>query len=130
MMKSCKWMVQFFKFGMVGVANTAIGLGSYYVFLWLGLHYQIANICSWLISVYNAFYWNNKYVFKNNAKLWHALIKTYISYGASLIAGMIMLWILVEKLYISELIAPLCTLLLTIPLNFFMNKFWTFRSRV
>lgn len=130
MMKSCKWMVQFFKFGMVGVANTAIGLGSYYVFLWLGLHYQIANICSWLISVYNAFYWNNKYVFKNNAKWWHALIKTYISYGASLIAGMIMLWILVEKLYISELIAPLCTLLLTIPLNFVMNKFWTFRSRV
>lgn len=130
MMKSCKWMVQFFKFGMVGVANTAIGLGSYYVFLWLGLHYQIANICSWLISVYNAFYWNNKYVFKNNAKWWHALIKTYISYGASLIAGMIMLWILVEKLCVSELIAPLCTLLLTIPLNFIMNKFWTFRSRV
>ena len=130
MMKSCKWMVQFLKFEMVDVVNTAIGLGRYYVFLWLGLHYQIANICSWLISVYNAFYWNNKYVFKNNAKWWHALIKTYISYGASLIAGMIMLWILVEKLYVSELIAPLCTLLLTIPLNFVMNKFWTFRSRV
>ena len=48
------WM-QFIKFGIVGVANTGIGLGSYYLLLWLGCHYLVANIGSWIISVFNAF---------------------------------------------------------------------------
>ena len=58
--------IQFIKFGIVGLSNTAIGLGTYYLFLFLDFHYMIANILSWVISVFNAFYWNNRYVFKNS----------------------------------------------------------------
>lgn len=120
---------QFFKFGLVGVLNTVIGLVSYYVFIIMGFHYMIANVLSWLISVFNAFYWNNKYVFKNNLSWWRALIKTYISYGLSFVFSAVLLFIFVEYVEISEVVAPIAILTLTIPVNFFMNKYWTFKSR-
>lgn len=120
---------QFFKFGLVGALNTVIGLVSYYVFIIMGFHYMIANVLSWLISVFNAFYWNNKYVFKNNLSWWRALIKTYISYGLSFVFSAVLLFIFVEYVGISEVVAPIATLTLTIPVNFFMNKYWTFKSR-
>lgn len=128
-MRICCVTRQFFKFGLVGVLNTLIGFGTYYCFLWIGCNYLIANLISWLISVFNAFYWNNKYVFVNNVAWTTALLKTYLSYGFSLVSGTLLLYVLVEYLGISDLIAPVCTLFLTIPMNFLLNKFWTFRSR-
>ena len=119
--------IQFIKFGIVGLSNTAIGLGTYYLFLFLDFHYMIANILSWVISVFNAFYWNNRYVFKNSTTWCTALVRTYISYGFSFLFGCVVLYILVEWCGISDKIAPLLTLVITIPLNFVLNKFWTFR---
>ena len=125
-MKKCCVIRQFFKFGLVGILNTIIGFGSYYCLLWLGCNYIWANVISWIISVFNSFYWNNKYVFIHNTLWWKALAKTYISYALSLICGTILLFIVVEYLYISPIIAPVFTLLLTIPMNFILNKYWTF----
>lgn len=119
-------IVQFIKFGIVGLSNTVIGLGSYYLFLYLGCHYMIANILSWILSVFNAFYWNSKYVFKTTNTWLKALLKTYVSYGISFIIGAILLYILVEIVNISDIIAPVLVLLITIPLNFILNKLWTF----
>ena len=122
-----KSIVQFIKFGIVGVSNTIIALVVYYLILWLGVPYLIANTISWIVSVFNAFYWNNRYVFINNTPWSKALVKTYISYGASFVVGSILLIIFVEVCNISDMIAPLLTLLLTIPMNFIMNKYWTFK---
>lgn len=120
-------LVQFIKFCIVGISNTAIGLGTYYLFLWMGFHYIIANVLSWIISVFNAFYWNNKYVFDSKSSWIKSLYKTYVSYGVSFILGVVLIYVLVEWIKISEIIAPLVILIITIPLNFLMNKFWAFR---
>lgn len=119
--------IQFAKFCLVGLTNTVIGLGIYYVLLWLGVNYLISNAASWVISVLNAFYWNNKYVFKNESKWLNSLFKTYVSYGFSFLLGLILLYVLVEWCGISEIFAPLLILIVTIPVNFLLNKFWTFR---
>lgn len=119
--------MQFIKFGIVGLSNTAIGLGSYYLFLWLGWHYMLANVMSWIISVFNAFYWNSKYVFDTSSSWLRALFRTYVSYGVSFVIGAIVLYILVEWCGISDVIAPLLVLIITIPLNFVLNKFWAFK---
>ena len=119
--------IQFIKFGIVGLSNTAIGLGTYYLFLFFGLYYLIANILSWIISVFNAFYWNNRYVFPNHTEWFRALARTYLSYGFSFLFGCAVLYALVDWCGMSDKIAPLLTLLITIPLNFVLNKFWTFK---
>ena len=117
------------KFGIVGISNTIVSLVVYYALVWLNCNYLVANFFAWVISVYNAFFWNNRYVFQNNARWWVTLSKTYISYGMSFLLGMCLLYFLVEYAGCSELVAPVITLLVTIPMNFILNKFWTFKSR-
>ena len=89
--------------------------------MFLGCYYIIANIIGFLISVLNAYYWNNKYVFARNEKnnTPKKLLKVYISYGST--------FLLVDIWHVSEYIAPIINLCITIPLNFILNKLWAFK---
>lgn len=120
--------VQFLRFCMVGISNACVALGVYYFCLSVGLTYWHANIWGWIISVLNAFYWNNKYVFHRQGNLWRALAKTYISYGGSLLLGMVLLVCMVEQFGISERVAPVINIILITPFNFCLNKFWAFKE--
>ncbi|MEG2295371.1 MAG: GtrA family protein, partial [Oscillospiraceae bacterium] len=56
-----------------------------------------------------------------------ALFKTFISYGVTFILSTFLLFIMVDYLSISQVIAPLLNLIITIPLNFLLNKFWAMK---
>ncbi len=122
---------QFVKFGIVGVSNTAISLIVYYIIYWINPEwYIIGNIAGWVISVSNAFFWNNRYVFKSQSEGMRQLLKrigkTYLSYGATFLMSTAFLYVEVDILHWSAVICPIINLVLTIPLNFLLNKFWTF----
>lgn len=119
--------IQFIKFGLVGITNTAVGFGVYYALYFCGAHYLIANIISWLVSVFNAFYWNNKFVFQSGSSWWKTLCRTYVSYGASLLFSTLLMYVFVECFAVSPVIAPVLCLLVTVPMNFLLNKFWAFK---
>lgn len=127
-------IVQFIKFGLVGVSNTLISLGTYYLCVYvLHMHYQLANLLGFIISVTNAYFWNSRYVFKmGKRRSFTEHLKTYsrtvTAYGATYLLSTALLWLWVDMLGISEAIAPVINLLITIPLNFLINKFWTFRK--
>ena len=126
--KFWNFIKQFIKFGIVGVSNTIISLVVYYGLLYLGVHYLIANTVGFVVSVLNAYYWNRKYVFqKAENKTSNSLIKTYVSYGSTFLLGTGLMFVMVHYLHISETAAPIINLLVTIPLNFLLNKFWTFK---
>lgn len=126
-------VIQFFKFGIVGVSNTLISLGVYWMcFYLLHMHYQLSNLIAFVVSVTNAYYWNSKYVFKSGEKRTFrehikAYIKAFLSYGSTYLLSAALLYIWVDRLHVSEGIAPLINLLVTIPLNFILNKKWAFR---
>ena len=61
--------VQFIKFGMVGVSNTVVSLATYYLFTFFGVYYLIANALGFVTGTLNAYYWNSKFVFKEEAKV-------------------------------------------------------------
>jgi putative flippase GtrA len=124
---SDKALIQFLKFCVVGLSNTVISLAVYYIILYFGAHYVIASILSFIISVLNAYYWNYKYVFNTKSDILKSLIKTYTSYGFSYVLSTTLLIILVEYYNISELLAPILVLVITVPLNFILNKFWAFK---
>lgn len=131
-----KWamLVQFVKFGIVGLSNTLIHYVTYLICIYLGCHYLLASVIGFFVSVTNAFYWNNKYVFKaaegEERSLIKAYLKTVLSYSStSLILENILLVVWVSVLHIDQMIAPLVTLIITIPLNFLLNKYWAFGSR-
>ncbi len=129
-----KLIIQFIKFGIVGVSNTLISLAIYYVLVFFNCNYIVANTIGFIISVLNAYYWNNKYVFKTKDKAKtkkdtiKQLVKVYMSYGVTFILSTVLLYVMVDCLNISEYIAPIINLCITVPLNFIMNKLWAFKK--
>lgn len=125
--------MQFVKFGLVGVSNTFISYMVYLASVLCGANYLLGNLLGFVVSVLNSFYWNNKYVFKKEKDSKrsgvNALIKTFISYGATgLLLSSALLYVWIDLLGISELAAPIINLLVTIPLNFVLNKLWAFKQ--
>lgn len=123
--------MQFIGFCVVGVLNTIVGWAVYYAFVIFDpALYLVGNVAGYICGVMNSYYWNSRFVFaKERSKSTYALLKTYISYGVTLVLSTALMFILVDKLSVSEFIAPIPTLLMTVPLNFILNKFWTFGSK-
>lgn len=150
---------QFVKFGLVGAFNTVLNYAiytfCYYVF---NTGEQLANLVGFLISVLSAFLLQSKFVFRQDENAekrvwWKVLIKTYISYsitGLFLTALLLWLWIDVIRLGdhlggvcewlagygfefapkdLAASLAPLLNMVITIPLNFIINKFWAYRQK-
>lgn len=126
-------IVQFIKFGLVGGLNTVLSLLIYYFCLYLGLHYYLANAIAWFITVNISYVLNNILTFKgeDGSVNWSlkALFKVYASYSITgIFLNTFLLWLWVQKFGISEAIAPIINLMITIPTNFILNKFWAYKK--
>lgn len=129
--KSC----QFVKFGVVGLSNTFISYAVYVVLVNLEWHYLLASIGGFLISVINAYYWNDRYVFKaeqDEKRAWgKVFLKTFTSYaGTGLVLNNLLLILWVDIIGLHEMLGPVINLFVTIPLNFLLNKHWTYKDKV
>jgi putative flippase GtrA len=121
---------QFVKFGIVGLLNTLISFSIYCIFIFISVDlYLVGNIVGFVVSVLNSYYWNNKYVFyEENRNHIKALSKTFMAYSVSFVFGTVLLIVMVEIIKISVIIVPLINLVVTVPLNFMLNKFWAFKE--
>lgn len=129
--KRKKAIAQFIKFGLVGVGNTAVSLAVYYIVLWLDPNmYLFGSILGAALSIFHAFLWSNYYVFPQKGQtpyeFFMSLGKCYASYGSTSILSNVMLWFEVSQWHINKLYAPVINLMITIPLNFVLNKLWVF----
>ena len=127
-----KLIVQFVKFGLVGLSNTLVSWVCYYLFLWIDEDlYMVGSIVGTVLSIANAFFWNDRFVFKGGENDWKSKLKrlgkTYVSYGGTSLLSTFLLWLEVQ-LGVSKVIAPIVNLIITIPLNFIINKLWTFKN--
>ncbi len=125
-------LLQFTKFGLVGCSNTILAYITFFIFVKLGVHYLIANAAGFVVGVLNAYFWSNKYVFKvkegQRRKPLKTLAKTFMAYGVTgIVLQSILLYVFVEYLGIGSLTAQVICLMITVPLNFILNKFWSFK---
>ncbi len=126
-------IMQFLRFSVVGVSNSLISYGTYALLVKLKMHYILANITGFSLSVFNAHYWNNKYVFvddSNHRNWWKTFAKTYLSYALSgIVISNILITVWIEIFHCSKLLAPLINIAVTLPFNFFINKLWAYKSK-
>lgn len=153
-----KSFLQFLKFALVGVSNTLISEGVYMVLIFFKLHYLPASFIGFTLSTLNAYYWSSRYVFREDADgerrvWWRVLAKTYVAYlwGYLVNAALLVLWI--DLLHIGRLTEPLAkwclaesfpsldavfwgnllaagiNLMITVPMNFVINKYWAYRQK-
>ncbi len=126
--------IQFLKFGIVGAINTILSYvitnGCYYL---LSLNEQFSNIIAFVITVFISFMLNGRFVFnnkQNQRSFWKSLFKVYASYS---ITGLFLTAILLyveERIFgIPHYIATLMNLVITVPINFILNKFWAYKEK-
>lgn len=132
--EAAAFIVQFLKFAVVGVSNTAVSLGIYYLVLWIDpALYLVGSILGSVLGIANAFYWNDKFVFAGNQQDIKSVLKRigkmYVGYGGTALLGIVLLWVEVNLIHIGKVIAPVVKLIVTIPLNFLINKLWTFQKK-
>ncbi len=133
--------LQFVKFGLVGVSNTAVNYVIYVACLilmesaglWKEFDYLAATAAGFVLSVLWSFFWNDKFVFTveegGRRSVWRALVKTYISYSITgLFLNSVLMVVWVRVFHISEYLGPVLNLLLSVPLNFLINKYWAFKK--
>lgn len=152
-------IIQFIKFGLVGLVNTVVSyiiyLVCYYVF---HISINTAYFWGFVISVLVAYLLQNRFVFKEDEGgekrvWWKVLIKTYISYiFTGLILSELLLTLWVNIIYMEQYlagisvwlqrfnlnigahdlavtVAPFLNMVITIPTNFCINKFWAYRQK-
>ncbi len=123
-------LTQFIKFGLVGLSNAIVLYGVYYLLLKAGMHYILAYIIAFILSVLNAYLWNNRFVFKNSTEsFFKKIIKVYASYTFTFLLSTILLYVWVDLLHVSDKIGPIINIVITTPINFIMNKIWAFRKK-
>ncbi|MDE7417319.1 MAG: GtrA family protein [Lachnospiraceae bacterium] len=141
--KSYETMIQFVRFGIVGLSNNVIFYIFYVICLLLfrKLHilqdkgYLVAQVIAFIISMLWSFYWNNKVVFilqeSEKRSKFKVLVKMSISYSfTGLFLNSILLVLWVNVLSVSEFIAPIINLFVCVPINFVINKLWAFKTHI
>lgn len=155
-------VIQFLKFGLVGVSNTIVSGVIYFLFnqvLFPGV-YLLASIVSWVVSVLWAFLLQNVFVFKEKDDAehrvwWQTLMKTYMAYAfTGLFLNNLLLILWVRVINIAQYCGPIISffagihigflgdpatfsanmgwfmnMIVSIPLNFIINKFWAYRQK-
>ena len=137
--KTVESLTQFVKFGIVGVSNTVISyllnvatlklLEPYH----LSWDYVAGNVVSFILSVLWSFYWNNRFVFAEKAgekrSPWATLLRTYIAYGfTGILLTNVLSYVWIDLLGISKMVAPVINLVISVPINFLINKLWAFKA--
>lgn len=155
-------VIQFIKFGLVGVSNTAISYGVDQLFYYVvfrdsameeKLKITIVSALAFFVSVTNSYFWNNRFVFKSENRKsvgqhLYAYFKTVVCYALTglVLSPAIKIWlsdVVMPAALVSRLpsflvaeggrlpywVLSIVPLIVSIPLNFVLNKFWAFRSR-
>lgn len=149
---------QFLKFLGIGYLNALVYYLSYSLLVWLGVHYIVSNAVGFVLSVISSFLLNGRLVFKEDGSKekrvwWRVLFKVFATNfftGLLLTSLLLKFWLDIAGLpkgmepasaaldqsgieisarKLAEYVAPVINLCITTPLNFFINKFWTYRQK-
>ena len=141
--EAAEGFLQFVKFALVGVTNTVISylINAATLFildkfnLFPNTDIYIGNTVAFILSVLWAFMLSNKFVFKEDESKekrvwWKTLIKTYLAYAfTGLGLSNLISHVGVNVFHLSKYIPPLINLVVAVPINFVLNKFWAYGQK-
>ena len=138
-----KQLLQFGKFGVIGISNTVVAFilneGTMFILekldLFQGIDHYIGNCVAFFLSVLWSYYWNSRYVFKedpdNKRVWWKTILKTYVAYALTGLGfSNLISYLVVNVLHWSKYIAPLISIPISVPINYLINKFWAYGEKI
>jgi len=121
-------MKKFIKFCLVGVSNTLIDYGIYFLLTrGFSLHYLLANFFSFSLAATWSFFWNKYWTFKNYQRgIFSQYLKFFLVSLGGLFWSSLFLYFFVQILNLYDLISKILVIIIVVFWNFFLNKYWTF----
>jgi putative flippase GtrA len=103
-----------------GLANVAVSYGLYAA-LALVLPYPVAYTIGYAAGIAVSYYLNARFVFRAQMRLGSAA-RYPLVYAAQYLVGVVLLALLVERVGVDRLLAPLVVVLATVPLTFVLSR--------
>lgn len=104
---------------ILGTINTFISY-CIYVLLLNFFTYNIAYAISFVIAAIYTFYGNKKFVFRQKRK--KSIFIYMMIYILCYLISFSIFWVVINYLYVSEIIAPLFSILIALPINYLIVR--------
>jgi|SaaInl8_200m_RNA_FD_contig_121_75080_length_9522_multi_5_in_0_out_0_9 putative flippase GtrA len=119
--------VEFFRFVLVGILNTFIGLSVIFILIYFSMNNYLANLVGYLIGLIFSFLLHKNYTFKNkantiNRQMLFFLLVFLISFSINIF----ILYISLE--YYTKYISQLLAIIAYTTISYLLNKFITFKE--
>jgi putative flippase GtrA len=126
-----KLVVQFLKFGIVGVSNTLLAFAVYTVLLKVfGVWYVAASGIGFAAGAVNGFLLNRRWTFREHVGDALTPVRWAIVQSCGLALNLGLVYVFVHDLGLDELVGQIPTTAIVTVLTFAANRSWTFRTPV
>ena len=123
-------LIQFVKFGLVGVSNTVLTFVVYTLLLKVfGVWYLAASAIGFAIGATNGFLLNRRWTFSEHVGDTLTPVRWAIVQGCGLAVNEGLLYIFVHDARVDELLAQAFATVVVTVSTFFVNRAWTFRMQ-
>lgn len=119
---------RFFRFLLVGILNTAVGYGLFALFIYLGLHYALANLVATILAVCFNFLSTGQLVFKQTGGGGIATAVRFVLVYAFLYGVNVLLLSVLIQTGLTEYLAGLLLIPVSATLAYLLHSQFTFRS--
>jgi putative flippase GtrA len=120
---------QFSKFTIVGILNTIVGYGLFFIFVGY-INYLLATILSHIIAVTHSYIWNRYWVFPSHNPVPWEFLKFNSVYLIVLLENLVLMFCFVSYFAINPRIAGLLILPITTLISYFGHRHWSFKTHI
>jgi putative flippase GtrA len=121
-------LVQFVKFGIVGVSNTLLTFAVYTLLLKVfGVWYLAASAIGFLVGAVNGFLLNRRWTFRGHVGDALTPVRWMVVQSCGLALNEGLLYLLVSHAHVDKLLGQAFAIAVVTVLTFFANRAWTFR---
>ncbi|MFN2747169.1 MULTISPECIES: GtrA family protein [Bacillus] len=121
-------LVTLFRFGTVGVGNTLIDFGVFFLLTSLHVPYLIAQIFSYSAGVANSYIWNRTWTFQVKEKAHGKEVFRFIIINLAASAMTFLLLYALQQRGLSLVISKIAATVLGMAVNFAGNRLWVFQD--
>jgi putative flippase GtrA len=123
-------LIQFVKFGIVGISNTLLTFAVYTLLLkGFGVWYIAASAIGFVVGAVNGFLLNRRWTFSGHVGDAFTPVRWGIVQGCGLGLNLGLLYLFVHDAGLDKLLGQACATAIVTVLTFLANRAWTFRMR-
>ena len=129
--RSFEILTQIAKFMTVGVLNTALDAGAYFILTrWLGFGSALifAKALAYAIGMLNSFFWNRTWTFSDNSNIWRAAGLFTLTHIFALTINAGTMAFMLDVMQLPEIVALGTATAASFVWNFVLNKLVVFRK--